>query len=101
MPPRRFPPPWTAEETDACFIVKDHSGQALAYLFSRTSPAGAQHCRGRRAFSELTSLSPVNKRVRVRLWLGSKQLRQLGDVCRDPPRLVAREEIGRPADGPL
>jgi hypothetical protein len=27
---RRFPPPWTAEETDACFIVRDASGQALA-----------------------------------------------------------------------
>jgi hypothetical protein len=27
---RRFPPPWTAEETDACFIVRDKSGQALA-----------------------------------------------------------------------
>jgi hypothetical protein len=27
---RRFPPPWTAEETDACFIVRDGNGQALA-----------------------------------------------------------------------
>jgi hypothetical protein len=26
---RRFPPPWTVEETDACFIVKDANGQAL------------------------------------------------------------------------
>jgi hypothetical protein len=30
---RRFPPPWTAEETDACFIVRDASGQALAYVY--------------------------------------------------------------------
>ena len=28
---RRFPPPWTVEDTDACFIVRDHNGQALAY----------------------------------------------------------------------
>jgi hypothetical protein len=28
---RRFPPPWTVEETDACFIVRDANGQALAY----------------------------------------------------------------------
>ena len=28
----RFPPPWSAEETDACFIVRDHNGQALAYV---------------------------------------------------------------------
>jgi hypothetical protein len=27
MAGRHFPPPWTAEETDACFIVKDHNGQ--------------------------------------------------------------------------
>jgi hypothetical protein len=31
--PRRFPAPWTAEETDACFIVKDHKGQALAFIY--------------------------------------------------------------------
>jgi hypothetical protein len=30
MPRRRFPPPWTVDETDACFIVRDHNGQALA-----------------------------------------------------------------------
>jgi hypothetical protein len=28
---RRFPPPWSiAENNDACFIVRDHKGQALA-----------------------------------------------------------------------
>jgi hypothetical protein len=30
MPHCRFPPPWSAEETDACFIVRDANGQALA-----------------------------------------------------------------------
>jgi hypothetical protein len=29
---RRFPPPWSVEETDACFIVKDHAGHSLACL---------------------------------------------------------------------
>ncbi len=33
MTTRRFPPPWTVEETDACFIVKDHTGHALAYVY--------------------------------------------------------------------
>ena len=28
--PRRFPPPWSVEETDACFIVRDGNGHALA-----------------------------------------------------------------------
>ena len=31
--PRRFPPPWLVEESDACFVVRDHSGQALAYIY--------------------------------------------------------------------
>jgi hypothetical protein len=26
---RHFPPPWTVEEADACFVVKDSNGQAL------------------------------------------------------------------------
>ena len=30
---RRFPPPWSVEETDACFIVRDHNGQPLAYVY--------------------------------------------------------------------
>ena len=30
--PRRFLPPWTVEELDACFVVRDHNGQALAYV---------------------------------------------------------------------
>jgi hypothetical protein len=30
--PRRFSPPWIAEETDACFIVRDANGHALAYV---------------------------------------------------------------------
>jgi hypothetical protein len=33
MSNRRFPPPWSVEETDACFIVRDANRQALAYVF--------------------------------------------------------------------
>ena len=29
----RFPPPWTVEETAPCFIVRDHNGQALAFVY--------------------------------------------------------------------
>jgi hypothetical protein len=25
---RRFPPPWSVEELDACFVVRDNSGQS-------------------------------------------------------------------------
>jgi hypothetical protein len=27
---RRFPPPWSVEDIDAAFVVKDGSGQKLA-----------------------------------------------------------------------
>ena len=36
--PRRFPPPWIAEETDACFIVRDANGQALACVYFEGEP---------------------------------------------------------------
>jgi hypothetical protein len=33
-PRRRFPPPWTVEEANnACFIIRDANGQALAYVY--------------------------------------------------------------------
>jgi len=37
-PPRRLPPPWSVDETEACFIVKDHSGQKLAYVYFEDEP---------------------------------------------------------------
>jgi endo-1,4-beta-D-glucanase Y len=36
---RRFPPPWTIEDhNDACFIVKDKNGYALAYVYYEQEP---------------------------------------------------------------
>jgi len=29
---RRFSPPWSAEVTPNCFIVRDANGQALSYV---------------------------------------------------------------------
>jgi hypothetical protein len=43
---RRFPPPWSVEETGACFIVRDANGQALAYVYCEDEP-------GRRAAAKL------------------------------------------------
>ena len=33
MRSRRFPPPWSVEELDACFVVMDSNGQQLAYVY--------------------------------------------------------------------
>jgi hypothetical protein len=38
MKTRRFPPPWTVEELDACFVVRDHGGQQLAYVYFEDEP---------------------------------------------------------------
>jgi hypothetical protein len=38
-PSRRFPPPWTVENhNDACFIVKDKNGFAVAYVYYEEEP---------------------------------------------------------------
>jgi hypothetical protein len=45
---RRFPPPWSVEESDACFLVRDASGQGLAYVYFEEEP-------GRRSAAKLLS----------------------------------------------
>jgi hypothetical protein len=46
MSGRRFPPPWTIEELDTCFVVSDSSGQKLAYVYFEEDP-------GRRSAAKL------------------------------------------------
>jgi hypothetical protein len=46
VPNRCFPPPWTLEEQAACFVVRDHGGQALAYVDFEDEP-------GRRSAAKL------------------------------------------------
>jgi len=38
MPARHFPPPWSVEEQGACFVVRDHNGQALTYVYFKEEP---------------------------------------------------------------
>jgi K+/H+ antiporter YhaU regulatory subunit KhtT len=35
---RRFPPPWSINEQTESFIVKDATGQALAYVYFEDEP---------------------------------------------------------------
>jgi hypothetical protein len=44
----RFPPPWSVEELEACFVVRDQNGQALAYVYFEDEP-------GRRSAAKLLS----------------------------------------------
>jgi hypothetical protein len=46
MTTRRFPPPWTVEDIDAAYVVRDRDGQALAYVCYESEP-------GRRSAAKL------------------------------------------------
>ena len=41
MNARRFPPPWSVDELEACFVVKDSAGQKLAYVYFEEEPGPA------------------------------------------------------------
>ena len=48
MSDRRFSPPWAMEDNGACYIVRDHSGRALSYVYYEKEP-------GRRTAANLLS----------------------------------------------
>ena len=48
MTRRRFPPPWSVEELEACCVVKDGAGQKLACAYFEDEP-------GRRSAAKLLS----------------------------------------------
>lgn len=45
---RQLPSPWSIDDLSACFVVKDGSGQELAYVYYHEHP-------GRRAVTKLLS----------------------------------------------
>ena len=40
---RRFPPPWSVEENDACSVVSDRAGQKFAYVYFEDEPGRCAH----------------------------------------------------------
>jgi K+/H+ antiporter YhaU regulatory subunit KhtT len=43
--PRRFPPPWRADKIAGGYVVRDASGQAIAYLYSRENADEARQAK--------------------------------------------------------
>jgi hypothetical protein len=41
-PSRRFPPPWRVDTIPGGYVVRDASGQALAFIYSRETEAEAR-----------------------------------------------------------
>jgi hypothetical protein len=73
--PRRFPPPWTVEETAPCFIVRDNNGQALAFVYCEDEP-------GRRTAAKLLTRDKA-RRIATNI---AKSAQYRRDVAMPPNR---------------
>jgi hypothetical protein len=72
LSPRHFPPPWSIEEQEACFTVRDKNGQAFAYVYFEEEP-------GRRTAAKLP---PRDEARRI-----------AANFVKDYPRLTRRPVI--------
>jgi hypothetical protein len=79
---RRFPPPWTVEETDVCFIVRDGNRQALAYVYFEDEP-------GRRSAAHLMTCDEARSKR------SAPQATTIGWTLRTPPQTAKTRPMAR------
>jgi len=82
--PRRFPPPWSIDESEACFIVRDGDKQALAYVYFENEP-------GRRSSAKLLTRDEAFLTAVNIAKLPSVPRQILKDIPR-PPNSASRDD---------
>jgi hypothetical protein len=60
MPERHFPPPWSIEDTNAAYVVKDSTGQKLGYVYYEEEP-------GRRSTAKMLTKDEA-RRIAAIFW---------------------------------
>ena len=86
---RRFPPPRTAEEMVACYVVRDSGGQALAYVYYENERGFGSSRLGFSAFAASSShccacfRSAILVSLSVAFWAACRQAYAFSASCLD------------------
>jgi hypothetical protein len=90
--PRRFPPPWSVEELDACFVLRDHNGQQLGYVYFEDEP-------GRRSAAKLLAKDETRRTTPPRTFQSSDFTETYYTTAMRRRRLSVAVKLGLHSEG--